>query len=84
MYYPINYGYVRGISAPDGEEQDAYVLGLANPVRSFAGKVIAIVHRWDDAEEKWGVAPEGTVFTKEELLRQILFRERYFRTEIRM
>ena len=24
MYYPINYGYVEGIIAPDGEEQDAY------------------------------------------------------------
>ena len=23
MYYPINYGYVEGIMAPDGEEQDA-------------------------------------------------------------
>ena len=27
MYYPINYGYVEGIMAPDGEEQDAYILG---------------------------------------------------------
>ena len=23
MYYPINYGYIEGIIAPDGEEQDA-------------------------------------------------------------
>lgn len=28
MYYPVNYGYVRGITAPDGEEQDAYILGV--------------------------------------------------------
>ena len=28
MYYPINYGYVEGIMAPDGEEQDAYILGV--------------------------------------------------------
>ena len=27
MYYPINYGYVEGVLAPDGEEQDAYILG---------------------------------------------------------
>ena len=26
--YPINYGYVEGIIAPDGEEQDVYVLGV--------------------------------------------------------
>ena len=27
MYQPINYGYVEGVMAPDGEEQDAYILG---------------------------------------------------------
>ena len=25
MYYPVNYGYIEGIIAPDGEEQDAYI-----------------------------------------------------------
>ena len=30
--YPVNYGYVEGILAPDGEEQDAYSLGVAHPV----------------------------------------------------
>ena len=23
IYYPINYGYIEGMIAPDGEEQDA-------------------------------------------------------------
>ena len=27
MYYPVNYGYIEEIIAPDGEEQDAYILG---------------------------------------------------------
>ena len=31
MYYPINYGYIEGVIAPDGEEQDAYLLGLDEP-----------------------------------------------------
>ena len=31
MYYPVNYGYIEGIIAPDGEEQDAY-LSSANAV----------------------------------------------------
>ena len=26
MYYPVNYGYIEGILAGDGEEQDAYIL----------------------------------------------------------
>ena len=53
MYYPINYGYIEGGMAPDGEEQDAYILGVNEPVGKFTGKIIAIVHRKDDGEEKW-------------------------------
>ena len=59
MHYPINYGYIEGIMAPDGEEQDAYILGVDRPVDEFKGKIIAIIHRYDDVEEKWVVAPEG-------------------------
>ena len=63
MYYPVNYGYIKGITAPDGEEQDAYILGVDKPVSEFTGQVIAIVHRYNDVEEKWVVAPEGKVFS---------------------
>ena len=45
MYYPINYGYIEGVMAPDGEEQDAYILGVNEPVCKFTGKIIAIVYR---------------------------------------
>ena len=31
MVYPVNYGYIAGIIAPDGEEQDAYILGVDHP-----------------------------------------------------
>ena len=84
MYYPINYGYVEGIIAPDGEEQDAYILGINEPVKEFAGRVIAIIHRYDDVEEKWVVAPKGMLFTKEEIEKQTNFQEQYFQFEIRI
>ena len=84
MYYPINYGYVEGIMAPDGEEQDAYILGVDKAVENFTGKIIAIVHRNDDIEEKWVVAPEDTSFTREEIKEQIHFQEQYFDSEIVM
>lgn len=84
IYYAVNYGYIPGVMAPDGEEQDAYILGVNQPVKEFTGKVIAIIHRFDDVEEKWVVAPEDAFFTKDEILRQVDFQERYFRTEIRM
>ena len=84
MYYPINYGYVEGIMAPDGEEQDAYILGVDEAVEKFTGKIIAAVHRNDDVEEKWVVAPVGVTFTKEEIKKQIHFQEQYFDSEIMM
>ena len=84
IYYPINYGYIEGIMAPDGEEQDAYILGVNEPVDKFTGKIIAIVHRKDDIEEKWVVVPDGITFSKEEIRRQIYFQEQYFDSEIVM
>lgn len=82
MYYPINYGYVEGIMAPDGEEQDAYILGVDEAVEKFTGTVIAVVHRNDDVEEKWVAVPEGMTFTKEEIMKQIYFQEQYFDSKI--
>ena len=84
MYYPINYGYVEGVMAPDGEEQDAYILGVDEAVEKFTGKIIAVAHRNDDVEEKWIVAPEGMTFSKEEICEQIHFQEQYFDSEIIM
>ena len=84
MYYPINYGYIEGVMAPDGEKQDAYILGVNEPVGKFTGKIIAIVYRKDDIEEKWVVVPDGVTFSKEEIRRQIHFQEQYFDSEIVM
>ena len=84
MYYPINYGYIEGVMAPDGEEQDAYILGVNEPVKKFTGKIIAIVRRKDDIEEKWVVVPDGMMFSKDEIRQQIYFQEQYFDSEIVM
>ncbi len=84
MIYPINYGYIEGVMAPDGAEQDAYVLGVDVPLEKFTGRIIAIIHRFDDVEEKWVVAPEGMSFTKEQIEDAVRFQEQYFHTEIRM
>lgn len=84
MYYPINYGYVEGIMAQDGEEQDAYILGVDEAVEKFTGTIIAIVHRNDDVEEKWVVAPARMAFTKEEIRERVHFQEQYFDSEIVM
>ena len=82
IFYSVNYGYIPGVMAPDGEEQDAYILGVNEPVEEFVGKVIAIIHRFDDVEDKWVVAPENVSFTAEEIMAQVAFQEQYFQTEI--
>lgn len=82
LYYPINYGYIEDIFAPDGEEQDAYIIGVNKAIKEFSGTVVAIIHRYDDVEEKWVVAPEGVAFTKEEINEAINFQEKFFKSEI--
>ena len=84
MFYLVNYGFIEGIIAPDGEEQDAYILGVDVPVKEFVGKIIAIIHREDDVEEKWVVASEHSSFTKDEIIEQVRFQEKYFKSEVRM
>ena len=84
LYYPINYGYIEGIMAPDGEEQDAYILGVNKAVDSFTGRIIAIIHRIDDIEEKWVVASEDDTYTIEEIKKEVEFQEKYFHIEIRI
>lgn len=84
MKYSINYGYIEGVIAPDGEEQDAYILGIDEPVERFTGKVIAVVHRIDDIEDKWIVAPENMSFSENDIEKAIWFQEKYFSHEIKM
>ena len=80
MIYPINYGYVEGVIAPDGEYQDAYVLGVSKPINQFEGDLIAIIKRSDDVEGKWVVSNKR--YTKEEIYEQVKFTEQYFDSEI--
>ena len=84
LQYPINYGYIEGISAPDGEEQDAYVIGVSVPVKEFFGIVVALVHRTNDVEDKWVVAPEGETYSKEYIIQSVAFQEQFFKSEILM
>ncbi len=82
MIYQVNYGFIPGIIGGDGEEQDAYVLGVREPVAECEGVVIAVIHRFDDVEEKWVVAPHGMNFTAEEIAETVKFQEQYFKHEV--
>lgn len=80
--YPLNYGYVPGVYAGDGEEQDVYVMGVTEPISRFSGRVIAVIHRLNDNEDKWVAAPEGMRFSEKEIRAATRFIEQYFKSEI--
>ena len=82
LIYPVNYGEVVGVLAPDGDWQDAYILGVDKPLTIFSGQRIAVIHRRDDVETKWVLAPEGMTFTREEIEQAVRFQEQFFDTEI--
>lgn len=81
--YPINYGYVPGTVAGDGEEQDVYILGVTKPIKIFEGEVIAVIYRKDDVEDKW-VVSNGKDYSKEEIWRSVSFNEKYFDSYIEL
>lgn len=82
MVYEANYGFVEGIKAPDGEELDAYYLGVNGPLESAKGICIAIVHRKNDDDDKLVVVPKGVELSDEEILAQVHFQEQWFKSEI--
>ena len=82
--YPINYGYVKGVMAADGEEQDAYIIGIDSPVSEFTGRVIAVIRRLNDVEDKLVVAPEGIISSKSEIINKTHFQEKYFDIKVEL
>ena len=78
MIYPINYGYIEGIFAGDGAEQDAYIFGASQPLQEFTGKVIAVYHRFNDVEDKWIVSIDDADIPDEKILGDIAFQEQFY------
>jgi inorganic pyrophosphatase len=80
--YPVNYGYVAGVSAPDGEEQDAYVLGVFEPLERYEGKCIAVIHRVDDDDDKLVVVEQSRDYSDDQIRALTEFQERFFTSVI--
>lgn len=82
LHYPINYGYIPGVTGGDGEELDVYVLGIDTPVSECTVRVIGIAHRENDVEDKLVAAPEGMVFDQAQIARAIRFQEQHYQTTV--
>ena len=77
--YPVNYGYIPNTLSEDGEEIDAYILGVFSPVDEFKGICKAIVCRYDDNENKLIVVPKDKNYSIEQMEALLEFQERFFK-----
>lgn len=80
--YPVNYGYIPNTISGDGEELDCYVLGVFEPLETFSGKCIAIIHRIDDNDDKLIITPNDREFSDDEIKVLTEFQERFFKSQI--
>ena len=80
--YEVNYGYIAGVNAPDGEDLDAYYIGVDVPLQNAQGRCVAIVHREDDDDDKLVVVPDGIDITDDEIMSAISFQEKWFQSRI--
>ena len=80
--YMLNYGYLPNTISGDGEELDAYVVGVFEPVAEFEGHVIAIIQRTNDDDDKLVVAPQGIDYSDDAIRAMTEFQERFFKSII--
>ena len=76
--YPVNYGYVPNTVSSDGEELDAYLLGVFKPVDEYEGKCIAIIHRTNDDDDKLVIAPIDKEYSDDAIEALTEFQEQFF------
>ena len=82
LVYPINYGYIPNILGGDGEELDVYLLGVNEIVEKYTCRIIAIIHRENDCEDKLVGAPEGVSFSADEIMAAVHFQEKYYNSYV--
>lgn len=80
MIYLVNYGFVPNTISGDGEELDCYVLGVFEPLETFEGECIAVVHRLEEDDDKLVVVPKGKKYSDEQIRALTEFQERYFKS----
>lgn len=80
--YMLNYGFIPNTISGDGEELDAYLIGEFEPVEKSTGKVIAIIHRINDDDDKLIVSKYGKDYSDDAIRALTEFQEKYFESII--
>ena len=82
LVYPINYGYIPGVLGGDDEELDVYLMGVDEPVSAYTCRIVGIVYRRNDVEDKLIAAPVDMRYKAEEIAAAIHFQEQYYDTYV--
>ena len=80
--YMLNYGFIPSTISGDGEELDAYLLGEFDPVKESKGKVIALIHRTNDDDDKLIVSKDGKEYSDNVIRAMTEFQECFFESVI--
>lgn len=76
--YEVNYGFVPNTMSGDGEELDAYILGEHAELEEFDGRVVAVIKRIKDDDDKLVVMADGRNYTDDQIEALLEFQERFF------
>ena len=82
--YTLNYGYIPHTVAGDGEEIDAYIIGVFEPLTVYEGYIVARIERRDDVEDKLVVCKERGRYIAEQIAALVEFQERFFDAHVVM
>lgn len=82
LHYPINYGYIPNVYGGDGEELDVYLIGVDKPVKTYRAKIIGVVHRHNDVEDKLVACPISAKFDQARIQRDVEFQEKYYESHV--
>lgn len=80
--YKVNYGYIPNTISGDGEELDAYILGINTPLSDFTGKCIAFIRRINDNDDKLIIVPQDMTISNDEIEQQVDFQEKWFKHDL--
>ena len=85
IIYEVNYGVVKDFELKDGRDLKTYIVGESMPTElngTYHGKVLAILHRLNDENDRIIIAPIGRTLSDEEIISKTEFAEQYFVSEI--
>lgn len=73
--YGLNYGVIEGKKHYDYVASGAYIMGINHPVRTFDGRVIAVIRHNDGSDPVYVVAPKSTRFINHQVEDAVSFAE---------